>query len=148
MAHERFLRAVLGASAGYLVLFAVWAAWLRPLTIPATVPYQAVCLVGCYGSVVGLAMMWANRPSRADRQLRKHGLEGWARIEDMHRICRTDHATELTELDLELTVPGSETYNGRVLYDVAPIDKPHFAIGEYISIRVDPHDRDRIMLCP
>jgi hypothetical protein len=91
-------------------------------------------------------MLLAVRPSRADRQLWRDGLEGWARIEGAHPLRPTDHHTELTELDLELTVPGSESYRGTIVFDVTPADKSRLAVGETISIRVDPANRDRIIL--
>jgi len=148
MNHERIVRTVLGISAGYVVLLAFWSAWLVEKTPPDTVPYQIAGLVGLFGTLVGLGMMLAARPTRADRRLRRRGVEGWARIRDVHPLSMTDHHTELTQLDLELTIPGSETYTGSVVFDVAPIDKPRMAVGEVISIRVDPAHRDRIILCP
>ncbi len=148
MSHERILRTVLGVTAGYVILLALWAGWLVQHTPPGTVQYQVAGLIGLYGSLVGIGMMVANRPTRSERRLRKHGLEGWARIEDARPLRRTDHHTELTELELRLTVPGSESYSGRVILDVAPIDKSRFAIGETVTVRVDPQNRDRIILCP
>ncbi|WP_280382065.1 hypothetical protein [Nocardia wallacei] len=147
MNHVRILRIVLGATAGYLVVLAVWLGWIVHHTPPGTVPYQIVALVGLFGSCLGLGMVLAQRPSRADRRLLRHGLEGWATIEGVHPLERTDHHTELTELDLELNVPGSETYRGTIVFDVTPVDQPRIHVGETISIRVDPADRDRIILC-
>jgi len=83
-------------------------------------------------------MLLTTRPSRDDRRLWRHGLGGWARIESAHTLRRTDHYTELTEFDLELVVPGSESYRGTIVFDVTPADKPRLAVGETISIRVDP----------
>ncbi|MBF6364811.1 hypothetical protein IU469_03605 [Nocardia puris] len=146
MDHARILRTVLGVTAGYLILLGLWLGWLVHHTPPGTVPYQIVALVGLFGSCVGLGMLLAARPSRADRKLWRHGLEGWATIEGVHPLARTDHYTELTELDLELTVPGSETYRGTIVFDVTPADKPKLSPGETISIRVDSENRDRIIL--
>jgi len=147
MDHMRILRTVLGVTVGYLILLGFWLGWVVRHTPPGTLPYQMVALVGMFGSCVGLGMVLAQRPSRSDRRLLRHGLEGWAVIEGVHPLTRTDHYTELTELDLELNVPGSETYRGTVIFDVAPIDRPRITVGETISIRVDPIDRDRIILC-
>ncbi|MCP2276346.1 hypothetical protein [Nocardia amikacinitolerans] len=146
MDHARILRAILGVTAVYLVVLCFWLGWLVDRTPPGTVPFQVVALVGLFGSCVGIGMLLAARPSRADRKLWRHGLEGWATIEGVHPLERTDHYSELTELDLELTVPGSETYHGSVVFDVMPADKPKLALGETISIRVDPANRDRIIL--
>lgn len=148
MNHERILRTVLGISACYVVLLAVWAGWLIEHTPPGTMPYQIAGLLGLFGFLIGVGMMLASRPTREDRRLRKRGLEGWARIDEAHPVGKTDHATELTELELTLTVPGSETYSGRVVYDLSPVDRPRFAVGETLSVRVDPQNRDRIILCP
>ncbi|WP_019932304.1 hypothetical protein [Nocardia sp. BMG111209] len=147
MDHARILRTVLGVTAGYLMILGLWLGWVVRHTPPGTLPYQIMALVGAFGSCVGLGMLWAQVPSRADRRLRRHGLEGWATVAGVHPLTRTDHHTELTQLDLELTVPGSESYRGTIVFDVAPIDQPKIAVGETISIRVDPADRDRIMLC-
>ncbi|WP_406267598.1 DUF3592 domain-containing protein [Nocardia sp. NBC_00881] len=146
MDHGRILRTVLGITAAYLVLLAFWLGWVVHRTPPGTVPYQIVALVGLFGSCVGIGMMLAVRPSKEDRQLWRHGLEGWATVERVHRLELTDHHTEITELDLELTVPGSESYRGTVVFDAAPADKPRLVVGETISIRVDPANRDRIIL--
>ncbi|MET8654821.1 DUF3592 domain-containing protein [Nocardia aurea] len=146
MDHARVLRTVLGVTAGYLILLGLWLGWLVQRTPPGTVPYQIVALVGLFGSCVGLGMLLAARPSKADRRLLHHGLEGWATIERVHPLRRTDHHSELTELDLELVVPGSETYRGSVVFDVMPGDRAKLAVGETISIRVDPSNRDRIIL--
>ncbi|MBB5914132.1 hypothetical protein BJY24_002999 [Nocardia transvalensis] len=147
MDRTRVLRTVLGVTAGYLIVLGFWLGWLVHRTPPGTIPYQIVALVGMFGSAVGLGLVFAQRPARSDRRLLRHGLEGWATIEGVHPLQRTDHYTELTELDLELTVPGSETYRGTVVFDVTPRDEPKIHVGETISIRVDPTDRDRIILC-
>ncbi len=146
-AHSRIFRTVLGVTVGYMIVLGFWLGWVVRHTPSGTLPYQMVALVGMFGSCVGLGMVLAQRPSRADRRLLRHGLEGWAVIEGVHPLERTDHFTELTELDLELNIPGSETYRGTIVFDVAPIDRPRITVGETISIRVDPADRDRIMLC-
>ncbi|MFC4123634.1 hypothetical protein [Nocardia rhizosphaerae] len=148
MEHTRVLQAMACVVALYLVALAVWLGWLAPHTPPGTMPYQVFIMVGLFGSATGIALAIASMPSRADRRLRRHGLEGWARIEGVRPLSRTDHASELTELDVELTVPGSASYHGRIVVDVMPVDKPGMVIGRTLPIRVDPDDRDRIMLLP
>lgn len=146
MDHERVFGALIGVVAGYLVALALWLGWLAPKAPPGTMPYQVLIVVGLFGSAAGIAMMIASMPTRADRRLRKHGLEGWARIDGVHPLARTDHASLLTELDVELTVPGSASYHGRIVVDVMPVDEPLMTVGQTLSIRVDPEDRDRIIL--
>ncbi|MEU4416758.1 hypothetical protein AB0G00_20775 [Nocardia salmonicida] len=146
MDHERVSRALIGVVAGYLIALAVWLAWLAPHAPPGTLPYQVMIMVGLFGSACGIAMALASMPTRADRQLRRHGLEGWARIDGVHPLSRTDHASELTELDVELTVPGAASYHGTIVVDVMPVHKARMVVGETVPIRVDPLDRDRIIL--
>mgnify|MGYP001020786092 CR=1 FL=1 len=148
MEHARIFRALTWVVSGYLVALAVWLGWLAPRTPEGTMPYQVLIMVGLFGSATGIAMSLASMPTRAERRLRKHGLEGWARIDGVHPLARTDHASELTELDVELTVPGSDSYHGRIVVDVMPVDKPRMTVGQTVPIRVDPTDRDHIMLLP
>ncbi len=148
MNHPRIVRTVCFISVGYVIVLSIWLGWLIEHTPEATIPYQIGGLLAAYGSVLGLGMMWADRPTRAERKLAKHGIEGWATIRDAQPIRRTVDNGELTELDLALTVPGSESYSGRVLYEVLPENRSRFIVGETISIRVDPRNRDRILICP
>ncbi|BDT89688.1 DUF3592 domain-containing protein [Nocardia cyriacigeorgica] len=147
MDHVRVLRVVLGVTAGYLILLALWLGWVVQHTPDGTVPFQIIALVGIFGSCIGIGLMWVERPSKADRRLARHGIEGWARVEHVRPLAWTDHHSELTELDLEFTVPGAESYRGTVVYDVTPADKERLEVGEVISIRVDPDNRDRVMFC-
>ncbi|MFE6920279.1 hypothetical protein ACFVAV_04450 [Nocardia sp. NPDC057663] len=146
MEHTRILQALAFVVAMYLVALAVWLGWLAPHTPPGTLPYQVFIMVGLFGTAAGIAMALASMPTRADRRLRRHGLEGWAHINGVRPLTLTDHSSELTELDVELTVPGSDSYHGKIVVDVMPVDKPRMAIGQNIPIRVDPEDRDRIIL--
>ncbi|MEV6215121.1 hypothetical protein [Nocardia sp. NPDC051833] len=146
MEHTRIVQALTCVVAMYLVALAVWLGWLAPRTPPGTMPYQVLIMVGLFGSCAGIAMAIASMPTRADRKLRRHGLEGWARIDGMRPLARTDHSSELTEFDVELTVPGSATYHGKIVVDVMPVDKSRMTIGQTIPIRVDPLNRNRIML--
>ncbi|QCQ92493.1 hypothetical protein [Rhodococcus sp. SGAir0479] len=147
MNHPRIVRTVCFVTVGYLIVLAIWLGRLIERTPENTIPYQIGGLLAAYGSALGLGMMWADRPTRAERRLAKHGIEGWARIRHAQRIRRTVDNGELTELDLDLTVPGSQSYTGRVLYEVLPENRSRFAVGETISIRVDPRKRDRILIC-
>ncbi|RVW01709.1 hypothetical protein [Rhodococcus spongiicola] len=148
MNHPRIVRTVCFITVSYLIVLATWLGWLVEHTPEATIPYQIGGLLAAYGSALGLGMMWADRPSRAERKLAKHGIEGWAKIRHAQRIRRTVDNGVLTELDLDLTVPGSESYTGRVLYEVSPENRSRFEVGETISILVDPDDRDRILIYP
>ncbi|WP_072689923.1 hypothetical protein [Rhodococcus marinonascens] len=148
MNHQRIVRTVCFITVGYVMVLAVWLGWLVDHTPPATIPYQIMGLLAAFGSALGLGMMAAGRPSRKDRKLERHGLEGWARIEHVTPLRRTVDNGELTELDLRLTVPGSDSYNGRVVYEVRRENITRFVPGETISILVDPKDRDHIMLRP
>ncbi|WP_024801738.1 DUF3592 domain-containing protein [Nocardia sp. BMG51109] len=147
MNHARILRIVLGITAGYMIALGIWLGWVVDHTPAGTVPYQIMALVGVFGSGIGLGMIFAQRPPHSDRRLLRHGLEGWATIEAVHPLRRTDHHTELTRLDLQLTVPGSETYRGTIVFDITPRDESKINVGETVSIRVDPADRNRIILC-
>ncbi|MGW6377537.1 hypothetical protein ACWFRB_15885 [Rhodococcus sp. NPDC055112] len=148
MFHERIVRTVLTITVGYLIILAIWLGWLVQHTPPGTVPYQIGGLLAAYGSALGLGMMWADRPTRADRKLERRGLEGWAKIESTQRLAETADHGQLTELRLALTVPGEESYSGRVVYEVPASMRERFVPGRTVPIRVDPHNRDRIVLCP
>ena len=148
MNHPRIIRTVCAITAGYLVVLAIWLDRLIEHTPEGTIPYQIGGLLAAYGSALGLGMMWADRPTRADRKLARHGIEGWAKITRAQRIRRTGDNTELTELDLDLTVPGAESYRGRVRYEVPRQNRAQFVAGRTISVRVDPRNRDRSMICP
>lgn len=148
MNHPRIVRTVCFVTVGYVMVLAIWLGWLVEYTPEATIPYQIGGLLAAYGSVLGLGMMWAGRPDRTERRLARHGIEGWATIRRAQQIRRTDGNGELTELDLTLTVPGSASYTGRVRYDVRPEHRDRFVTGGTVSIRVDPHNRDRILICP
>lgn len=148
MNHPRIVRTVCFISVSYVIVLSIWLGWLIDHTAPGTIPYQVGGLLAAYGSALGLGMMWADRPTRSERRLARHGLEGWAKIKHAQPIRRTADNGELTELDLALTVPGSESYTGKVLYEVLPENRDRFVAGETISIRVDPRNRDRILICP
>ncbi|QLY30789.1 hypothetical protein [Nocardia huaxiensis] len=147
MNHARTARTVLGVLAAYLIALCLWLICLVPHTPPGTLPLQLLVLVGLFGSFLGIGLLLAQGTTLSDRRLLRHGHEGWANIEAVHPLRRTDHCTELTEIDLELVVPGSETFHGSIVFEVEPLQRPKFAVGKTLSIRVDPHNRDRIILC-
>lgn len=148
MNHPRIVRTVCFITVSYLIVLSAWLGWLIEHTPEGTIPYQIGGLLAAYGSALGLGMMWADRPTRSDRKLAKHGIEGWAKIRRVQPLRRTVDNGQLTELDLALTVPGSESYTGTVVYEVAREHRERFVPGETISIRVDPHNRDRILIYP
>lgn len=148
MFHARIVRTVLAITAGYLLALGLWLGWLVPHTPPATVPFQICGLLAAFGMALGLGMIWADRPTRADRKIERDGLEGWATIDSARRLAVTPDHGHLTSLHLQLTVPGEESYAGSVVYEIPEGMDERFTPGEVVSIRVDPHNRDRIVLCP
>ncbi|MGF0244750.1 hypothetical protein [Rhodococcus erythropolis] len=147
MNHRRVVHTVCFIAVGYLIALAVWLGWLVEHTPPGTLPYQIGGLLAAFGSVLGFGMAWANRPTRAERKLEKHGLEGWARIDKVTPLRRTVDG-ELAKLALRLTVPGSDSYSGRIEYEIRPEFKDKITPGSTVTVMVDPKNRDRIMLCP
>lgn len=143
MNHERILRAVAFVAVGYLVVLIIWAGWLRSHTPPGTLPYQLVGLVAGFGTALGLAMMVANRPTAEQRRLAKNGVEGWATVEASRRIDERK-----MELDLAFTVPGSDSYVGRIVYSIPPSETARFQTGRTLPIMVDPSDHHRVLLLP
>lgn len=148
MNHPRIVRTVCFITVSYVIVLSIWLGWLVEHTPEGTIPYQIGGLLAAYGSALGLGMMWADRPTRSERKLARHGIEGWATIRRAQPLRRTVDNGQLTQLDLALTVPGSESYTGTVVYEVAREFREHFLPGETISIRVDPRNRDRILIYP
>ncbi|WP_188546549.1 hypothetical protein [Rhodococcoides trifolii] len=135
MNHDRVIRAVVTVTVGYVVLLAIWIAFLVKKSPSGTIPYQLAGLVALFGASLGLAMMWASRPSRDERRLERDGLEGWAVIDEIRERGAS------TELDLSITVPGTGSYRGSV---VRPGSSGQWHRGDTVSIKVDPEDRQRI----
>lgn len=148
MNHQRVARAVVVVTGAYVLVLALWLTYFVGGSPEGTIGFQVMFLVCVYGSALGLAMIVVGRPSRSDRRLERHGLEGWATIRSATPIAHTVDNGEITELDLDLTVPGSESYRGRVVYEVSPEFARAFEPGRVVTIRVDPKNRDRIVLCP
>ncbi|WP_072803837.1 hypothetical protein [Rhodococcoides yunnanense] len=143
MNHERILRAVAFVAAGYVLVLVVWATWLRPHTEPGTLPYQLTALVAGFAVALGVAMMVANRRTAEERALAKKGIEGWARVEAARKIDDTS-----TELHLEFTVPGADSFAGRIVYRIPPDEATRFEPGQTLPIMVDPSDHHRVLLLP
>ena len=148
MNHVRVVRAVAFVTAGYIVVLALWLGLFVANSPEGTVPYQIMFLLAAYGSALGIAMILAGGGGRGARPRAPPGPAGGGPITSARQLGHTVDNGELTELDLDLTVPGSEPYHGRVLYEVAREDLARFEPGRVVGIRVDPRDRDRIVLCP
>ncbi len=143
MNHERTVRAVAFTAVGYVLVLVIWASWLRPNSPPGTLPYQLIALVAGFGSALGLGMLVANRRTAVQRHLKAKGVEGWARIEFARRIDATS-----TELHLQFTIPGSESFAGRIVYSIPPSEKDRFEAGRTVPIIVDPSDHRQVLLLP
>ncbi|MGA9870536.1 MAG: hypothetical protein WBQ44_05250 [Rhodococcus sp. (in: high G+C Gram-positive bacteria)] len=143
MNHERTLRAIAAVTVGYVIVLAVWIGWVRADTPPGTLPYQLAALVAGFGAALGLAMMFANRRTSEQRRLARNGVEGWATIRAVHRI---DDAS--SELDMQFTIPGSNSFAGRIVYTIPPGEAAHFTTGAVVPVMVDPSDHHRVLLLP
>ena len=146
--HVRIQHVVLSITAVYVLILVFWVGWIAPYTPRGTIPYQATGLFGLFGSSLGIAFLLLNREPKVDRTLRRRGLEGWARIEAVRPIERTGRYTELVELDVTLTVPGLEFREGRITYEVSPVDRNLIAVGKTIPVRVDPRNPRLVLLLP
>ena len=133
--HDRVTRAVVTVTAVYVVLLAIWIVVLFPRTPRGTLPYQLFGLVALFGAALGLSMMWAARPSPDDRRLQRDGIEGWAVIDDVREVG------DAVELDLSITVPGVDSYSGRVIKQTS---EGPWQVGDTVTIRVDPLNKDRV----
>jgi hypothetical protein len=143
MNHERVRRAVVFVTVGYVAVLVVWIVWFRRVAEPGTLPYQIVALVAGFGAALGLSMMFANRRTAEQRRLARNGVEGWATVEAVRRIDDTS-----SELDLQFTVPGSESFAGRIVYSIPPDEQSRFLTGAVVPIMVDPSDHHRVLLLP
>ena len=148
MNHKRALPAVLAVTLVFFLALIIWIKFIAPHAPEGTLPYQMVIVVFGYGFILGLALLWSQRPSRADRKLYKRGHEGWAVITSVNAVDGPAVIGELTELGLRLTVPGTGTYEGRLVRPLDRYEKRVLVPGATIPIRVDPRNRDHIMLCP
>lgn len=145
--NRRIVNTVAFVTVGYLIVLALWLNLFYPDSEPGTEGFQVVFLVCSYGMVLGLSMALAGRKSKTMRRIEREGYEGWATIRSAKPLSTTPIG-QMTELDLEVTVPGSDSYRGTVVYEVARRDLPNYAVGEVVSVWVDPQDRDHIVLYP
>ncbi|WP_042938405.1 hypothetical protein [Rhodococcus sp. AW25M09] len=143
MNNTRIVRSVVIVTICYSIVLAFWIGWLMDRTPPGTLPYQLAALVAGFGAALGLAMMIAGRPTREQKELIEHGVEGWATVDAIRRID-----DDTAELDLEFTVPGSGSYFGKIVYGIPKPDTSRFAPGTVIAVRVDPAHRERVLLLP
>ena len=145
--HRRIVCTVAFVTTAYLIVFSLWLNLFLPKSEPGTVGFQIMFLVCLYGTVLGLAMVFSDRSSKVQRRIERDGFEGWATVRSAKPV-RVTRGGQLTELDLDLTVPGSEPYHGKVFYEVSRKHLPRYTPGQVVTIFVDPDDRDRILLFP
>lgn len=145
--NRRIVATVAFVTVGYLIVLALWLNLFYPTSEPGTEGFQVLFLVCLYGVVLGLSMALASRKSEVMRRIEREGHEGWATIRSATPLSTTPSG-QLTELDIEVTVPGSGSYRGTVVYEVARRDLQNYAPGEVVSVLVDPQDRDHIVLYP
>ncbi len=88
---------------------------------------------------VAFALMRPTARTRQTREILAHGHEGWATI----RTIREGGLTDL-DLDLEVTIPGSDSYVSIVACDTSYRNK--YAEGQIISVIVAGDDRGKIIL--
>ncbi len=143
MNHQRIVRAVVAVTVVYVIVLIVWTVWIRADTPPGTLPYQLAALVAGFGCALGLAMMFANRGTAEQRRLAEHGVEGWAIVEDAHQLDEKS-----TELHLHFTIPGAESFAGRIVHVIPPTESARFATGSVVPVLVDPDDHRRVLLLP
>jgi hypothetical protein len=148
MKHKRILRTVAFITTGYLILLSLWLNLFYPNSAEGTEGFQVMFLVCLYGAVLGLGMLIADRATREDRKIERDGLEGWATIRAATPLGSVIGDVQRTELDLDLTVPGSEPYSGKVVFEAERSDVSRLVAGQVVSVLVDPDDRTRILIYP
>ena len=147
MDHRRAFLGTIAVTVVFLAALTTWLVFFAPLAPDGNPQYEIVILVFGYVFLLGLALLWSQRGSRADRRLYKHGHEGWATITSVRMVAGSSAVGELAEMELQLTVPGAEPYIGRMVRPLDPYEKIVLVEGATVPVRVDPKDRDRIMLC-
>ncbi|HET8994214.1 MULTISPECIES: hypothetical protein [unclassified Rhodococcus (in: high G+C Gram-positive bacteria)] len=148
MKHTRILRTVAFITTGYLILLSLWLNLFYPNSAEGTEGFQVMFLVCLYGAVLGAGMLIADRTTREDRKIERDGLEGWATIRSATPLGSVVGHVQRTELDLDLMVPGSEPYSGKVVFEAEHRDLPRLTAGQVVSVLVDPDDRTRILIFP
>ncbi|MBB3039625.1 hypothetical protein [Hoyosella altamirensis] len=149
MNHTRITHTVLSITAVYVVILVVWITHIAPRSPEETVGWQMGGLIAAYAVALGAGMAWAQRPTRRDRRIMHEGLEGWATVAGVRAVETKHHfGTSPTALTLDITIPGMEPYSGTLVTDIAEGEEKLYAPGETIPVRVDPSNRDRIILRP
>lgn len=148
MKHKRILRVVAFITVGYLILLSLWLNLFYPDSAEGTEGFQVMFLVCLYGALLGLGMLLADHTTRADRKIEREGIEGWATIRAATPLGSVIGNVHRTELDLDLMVPGSEPYSGRVVFEADRNDLSRLVAGQVVSVLVDPDDHTRILIYP
>ncbi len=144
MSRARSVRAVAIATALFVAAFIAWVTVLHTIAPRGTLAAQIVILLGGYVFLLAIGLMWAHRRPR----LARHGYEGWATILAVHPLQPRELTGELTDIKLRLVVPGAVPYAGHIVRMLAPHERALFLPGETFPIRVDPRDRDHVLLQP
>ena len=147
MDHRRAFFGTITVTGFFLFALTIWLVFYAPLAPDGNPQYEVVILVFGYAFVLGLTLLWSQRGTRADSRLYKHGHEGWATITSVRIVEGSAAVGELAEMEMQLTVPGAEPYVGRLVRPLDPYEKIVLVVGATVPVRVDPKDRDRIMLC-
>lgn len=149
MNHTRIYHTVLVITAIYVAVLLFWITRVVPNTPDDAVGWQMGGLLAAYAAALGAGMMWAQRPTRRDRHIINEGLEGWATIVRLNPVPGRHHfGSTPMQLTLDVTIPGMEPYSGTLTLEIAEDEEHLYAPGETIPVRVDPRDRDRIVLRP
>src|SRR5699024_6528660 len=101
-----------------------------------------------YGVLLALALRTATRGCRADRRLRRRGYEGWATVTAVRPLHTPQDTGEIAEIEMRFVVPGGTPYAGRLVRLLDPRERRIFTPGATLPIRVDPRDRDHVMVQP
>ncbi len=138
----RSVRAFLCVSVVFVAVLIAWLTALHPLAPDGTLPEQIIALFAGYVILLLSALAWSHRPPR----LARRGREGWATVVAVRPLQPRQLTGELTEIRLRLVVPGAPPYGGLVVRMLAPHERAIFRPGETLPARVDPRDRDHVLL--
>jgi hypothetical protein len=92
-----------------------------------------------------LGMRFGRRAAMA-RDLRDRGVPGTAQVLGARQTGMTLNDQPQVALDLQITAPGHGTYNATVKEFVPLIALGMLGSGRPLSVRVDPQDRERILI--
>lgn len=146
--NSRAVRAGLTATALFAAAIIVWATIVHQHLPEGTLVYELVVLVGSYGMILALGLRWAWRGCRADRRLQRHGYEGWATVTSVRALHTPQDTGEIAEIEMRFVVPGGAPYAGRLVRMLEPHERRIFTPGATLPIRVDPRNRDHVMVQP